>query len=151
MRNGKYSVITCMLAVSLCATMQTASAAGEKKPVGRYSLKLIFALDKGLNQSCYKSAPPDLFAILDRDHPKRASQLTLRSNSPYESMKIVRSDPYDSTARIRYFTDEVVRKSPRVTMTLKGNMDRTQANESGVWTDDKGCSGKFIVDRRDLV
>lgn len=138
----------CVPLMSIAKSKPPTEVFKKMQPVGKYPLKIVFTVNKGLEKSCYDTPPPPLYVTLNRNHPARVSLLELKSSWPYSRAVILRSDAYNSTANKRYFTDQVTRSDIPVTMLLKGTASWTQAHETGTWTDSTHCSGNFTVYRQ---
>jgi hypothetical protein len=138
MRIKTYQII----AVVLLGLTSVAYAVGNA-PVGKFPKKIEFEVAKNSPKSCLKEHLPILQLTVDRNHPARKSLLILPKESPYTDAQILASDPYDSKAPVKHFTDQVTLKTTGAVMTLVGIASSNA--QHGVWHDNKGCSGTFVV------
>ncbi len=148
MQKKNQAILMLGLTIGLSAMTQSvvASSFADMKPIGLYPLKIVFTVDQAPSTSRTCPTPPDLFVTVNREHPHRVSRLELRPNSPYSSATILSSNTYDSSAKIRYFTDRVVMKGkPPTVMTLKGVRNFEKHSEKGTWVNNNNCHGLFEV------
>jgi len=124
------------------AAMTNAFASGSTGPfgwehtaVGEFPEVLTFRLAAGAPSAC--KPLPVLSLIVSRNHPVRPSQLKLPSDSPYSSVTLISSDPFDSTIAVRHYVDAVTYGQKIITLNGQSKP------RGGTWSDGDGCTGTF--------